>query len=125
VRSGRCGRSAAEVRSSRGGAGTASDDAGVERVAIALLRVRGSARAARPTCWALTARGTLERVQPRRRRCQPRGFLAAKGTNRWSFTLERRLPKGRYVLYSRATDYAGLSETTFTPGRNRVRFRLR
>jgi hypothetical protein len=97
--------------------GTAADAGGVRAVEIALVR-RGA------TCKQLTRAGTLKR--PRRGTCAPTRFLAANGTSSWTFRLSKRLPKGRYVLVSRATDAAGNRERTFTAARgNRVTFTVR
>ena len=56
--------------------------------------------------------------------CEPTTFLAAKGTTKWSYRLKRSLAKGRYVLYSRATDDGGQAETTFGAA-NRRQFTVR
>ena len=86
--------------------GTARDAEGtVARVDIAVIR-RGKA------CRVLGARGRLVKGTKRGGACAPR-FLKATGTNRWSFTLKRKLPKGRYVLLVRATDGQGKRETSF------------
>jgi len=105
--------------------GTARDaDDGVKRVDVALVQLLGGARAARKSCRALTSSGRLKRVAPVRGRCRPSIYLRAKGATKWSFTLRRRLPRGRYVLYSRATDKAGQRESGFKHG-NRRAFRVR
>jgi 6-phosphogluconolactonase (cycloisomerase 2 family) len=85
--------------------GTAS--AGVARVELSLVRLAGGARIARASCTVLTAHGRFHLLRLRRGRCTVSGFLRAKGTTRWSFTLRHRLPKGSYVLTVRAIDRAG------------------
>ena len=86
--------------------GTASDAEGtVSRVDIALIR-RGKA------CRVLGSSGRLVKGTKRGGACAPR-FLRARGTDRWSFRLERKLPKGRYTLLVRATDGQGKRETSF------------
>jgi DNA-binding beta-propeller fold protein YncE len=110
----------------RGFRGTASDDAGVRSVAVALVQLRGGARAAKRSCRVLGRGGTLRRrpANPRGR-CTRRTFLPARGTARWRFRLRRPLPPGRYALYSRATDTAGKREHSFSGrDRNRVLFRV-
>jgi 6-phosphogluconolactonase (cycloisomerase 2 family) len=97
--------------------GTASAPARVARVQIALERLDNGARAARrrkPSCEVLASSGRLKRKAASKGRCKPRGWLKATGTTAWSFRLKRRLPKGRYVLYSRAVDAAGKTESTFS-----------
>ena len=108
--------------------GTASDDRGVRTVHIALIRLVGGAKPAalRKRCHSLSSRGTLVTSRIRRGRCVIRGFLRARGTTSWSFRLKRRLPRGTYTLYSRATDSAGQRETVFSARRrNRVTFKVR
>lgn len=49
-----------------------------------------------------------------RRTCDTPLWLRAKGTSRWTFTLRKRLPRGRYVVYSRVVTRARAVETSFT-----------
>jgi virginiamycin B lyase len=96
--------------------GTASDDKGVARVDVAVLKLSGGARAAKrvkpkPACSQLTAAGKFIRVKPKGRRCSPTVFLRAKGTRRWSLKLPAALPAGSFVVYARATDTAGRQAT--------------
>jgi hypothetical protein len=61
---------------------------------------------------------------PNRPRCKH--WLPARGSSRWSFRLPRRLPQGRYDVYSRAISGEPEVEDGFTVrDRNLVRFRLR
>jgi hypothetical protein len=110
-------------------AGAQANRAAVARVDVALLRTTGGAvaTAARPRCrWLASARGRFRDVKPTRRRCDKPVWRRAKGTARWSFKLRKGLPKGRYVLYSRATNRAGVSESRFRAAdRNRLAFRVR
>jgi len=93
--------------------GTASDDRAVARVAVAVLKLAGGARASatkpkpRATCSQLTAAGTFARVKVKSGRCAPTTFLPAKGTTKWALKLPAALPAGSYVVYARATDTAG------------------
>lgn len=64
----------------KGFTGTASDDAGVAKVEVAVTK--GKAAPA---------------------------FKAAKGTSSWSFKLGKKLKKGTYTVHVRATDAAGLT----------------
>jgi hypothetical protein len=55
----------------------------------------------------------------------PQVWLTAKGTSKWSFKLKGVLPPGKYVVYARAVDGAGLAETSFSRMlRNRYGFRV-
>ena len=96
-------------------AGTARDNSGVDRVEVALGRRLPGGRCA----W--LGRGT--RLLPGR--CAEPRFLRARlsGGLRFTLRLGRLLPRGTYVLRSRAVDLGGQVERT-RPGRNAVSFRL-
>jgi hypothetical protein len=73
----------------------------------------------------LRSNGRFKRVKARRGRCSKPPFLRAKGTTSWSFKLKHRLPKGSYVLFSRAVDTTGKRETHFSTRRgNERKFRV-
>jgi hypothetical protein len=78
--------------------GTARDDHGVAMVEIALQRRKGS------SCSQLTSSG---RFSARGRCGAPTRWLRATGTTSWSFELTKRLPKGSYAVFARATDTGG------------------
>ena len=84
--------------------GGASDDRGVARVHVAVVR-----RGAR-SCRLLTS----TRLRWRTAACSKRRWLRANGTTIWRLTLNRALPRGRYIILSRATDTDGARETTFS-----------
>jgi len=91
--------------------GTASDDKGVRKVEIALQLKRGS------KCKQLTRGGTFAKQA----KCDaPTKFLAAKGTTKWSFKLRRKLKRGGYTLFARATDSAGQVQAGFTRANKRA-----
>jgi len=52
----------------------------------------------------VTSRGTLSK---RRTSCRKTTYISAKGATKWSLTLKRRLPKGRYQIWVRGIDAAG------------------
>ena len=55
--------------------------------------------------------------------CDTQRFLVAKGTDKWSFKLNKQLPKGSYKLYVRVTLTTGATQTTFdTSGGNLLAF---
>jgi uncharacterized delta-60 repeat protein len=114
-----------------GFSGTAADPDGngVKSVQIALVkRARGGtkakASAARLRCFALNSKLRFKRVKAKKNQC-PQVWLAVKGTSKWSFRLKGVLPPGKYVVFARAVDGAGLAETQFSRKlRNRYGFRV-
>jgi hypothetical protein len=48
-----------------------------------------------------------KRLARRAMRCSKHRWLPVRGTTHWSFRLPKRLPKGRYVIRTRAIDFAG------------------
>ena len=107
------------ARSWRTIAGTATDDHAIRRVRLSV--VRRSVVAGRLRCRALTPRSRWRTYRPAGRSCRPRFLLAARGTTKWSLRLKRRLPRARYTVASRATDYAGLRENRFSTTLGNVR----
>jgi hypothetical protein len=89
---------------------------GVKSVDIAVQSTDGG-------CRALTGpSGRFAQPAP----CTARKWLRATGTTSWRYELKRSLPKGRYRVYSRATDRGGLAESGWTKAdRNVVRFSVR
>ncbi len=115
--------------------GTADDpDGPLARVQVAVTKVvrggaKASARKGGPKCLAMkNARAKFKPAAAKgpkgKKRCQPR-WLAVKGTAKWGFKLKRDLAPGKYVVYVRAVDAAGLAETSFTrKAGNRYAFRV-
>jgi hypothetical protein len=104
----RAARRAARRRVLRGTAGDVG--CGIDRVTIAVARKH------RGRCRLLTPRRRLTH----RTSCARRRWLPVQGTTRWSFRLTRRLPKGVYVVRTRAIDFAGNVQP---PRRHRLRLR--
>ncbi len=78
--------------------GVAADvGCGLDRVEISVTRKRGK------KCRPLNARGRLAR----RSSCATRVWLPVTGGAKWSFRLRKRLPAGRYIVRTRAFDFAG------------------
>jgi hypothetical protein len=91
--------------------GTARDlGCGLDRVTISVLRKRHG------RCQNLKSNHRLGV----RSRCFKRHWLAVSGTTRWSFRLPKRLPPGRYLIRTRAVDFAGNVEIA---QRHRLRIR--
>lgn len=85
--------------------GTAADaDGKVAKVEIALVKLGKS-------CKQMTSKGKFVAAK----KCQPTRFLRAKGTSKWSYKLRKRLSKGKYRLYARATDNTGARQAGFSP----------
>lgn len=100
--------------------GTAEDGSGIERVQVALrmTRTNGSCRWFTGTRFASGL-------------CNAKRWKNASGTAEWTYRLADPLPKSirsaikHYTLYSRATDIAGNTESTFETARNANRFEIR
>ena len=96
--------------------GLAKDDHQVVRVEVAIQTKRAGNR-----CRQLQHNLRFSRE----RHCgKPRVFFKATGTTHWKWRLGKRLPRGYYVLYARATDNAGQQQVDF-PTRARRPFRIR
>lgn len=78
--------------------GTARDvGCGVAMVTVSILRAHGKG------CQIVTAKGRLGHTGS----CRARRFVMAGGTTRWRLALPKRLPRGTYVIRTRAIDFAG------------------
>lgn len=94
--------------------GTSTDDRGVSRVELAIVRKSGG------KCRQLTARGRFAALS----KCAaPSSFLKARGTRSWSLKV-RRLPKGSYTVFARAVDTIGQKQGGFSPA-NKKAFKVR
>jgi hypothetical protein len=95
---------------------------GVRRVDVAIQRLGG-----RGCRWVASTNGGIRKVKPGvRRACDQPVWLTATGTHRWHLTLAGKLPKGRYVLLTRAVQAEELAEHDFSAkDHNRIRFRVR
>jgi hypothetical protein len=95
--------------------GTARDTGcGVAMVTLSVARLHGK------RCEYLTSRRKLSRAV----KCGHSHFLVASGTNHWSLALPRSLPRGTYLVRTRAIDFAGNVQRLAT-GRHIHRLRLR
>ena len=100
--------------------GSASGSFGVDSVDVALVRVTAA------KCWyLLSTRPAFRKRAAHKGKCSALAWRRATGAGSWRLTLKRRLPVGRYVLYSRAS-VQGMTEAIGKPGaRNRVAFTVR
>jgi hypothetical protein len=108
--------------------GTASNGRarGVRAPMLRLARVEIAVRkAAGKTCrWLSSSAGDLHKVP--RSGCDDPVWIRAKGTRDWRLRLRRKLPAGRYTLFTRAITRNGVTEGSFRfADRNMLRFRLR
>jgi hypothetical protein len=95
--------------------GTASDDKGVTKVEIALQSKKGA------KCKQMVKSGKFVKEA----KCEaPTKWLKAKGTTKWSYKLKKKLAKGSYTVFARATDTAGQVQAGFTPA-NRRSFKVK
>jgi hypothetical protein len=96
--------------------GTAAYPKGVAKVGLGVAGFKGGAKpaiVAAKRCTQLTAAsGAFKTVKLTKGFCAPIKFLTAKGTTSWKLTLKRRLKKGTYVLFVRATGAGGGPTTT-------------
>lgn len=86
----------------KGFGGTATDDGAVAKVEVGLLQVKGK------KCKQLTS--TSAKFAKSKSCSAPTKFLKAKGTSSWSLKLRKKLPKGRYVVFAKATDDKGVAQ---------------
>jgi uncharacterized delta-60 repeat protein/uncharacterized repeat protein (TIGR01451 family) len=113
---GASGRGSRHVRASDFEPGLAR----LRRVDVAILR-----RSSRGCQWLRERRARFRSFPAEDGRCPPRIWLQARGTRRWRLALARRLAPGRYTVYTRAVNGAGVAETEFSRGdRNLRSFRV-
>lgn len=103
--------------SKRSFSGTATDDKGVARVEVALVKAGKKGK-----CTQLTS--TKRKFGKLGKCAAPTKYLTAKGTTSWSLTLRKPLKKGRYTLYARAVDSAGQAQAGYAAA-NRRAFKIR
>jgi hypothetical protein len=104
-----------------GGAGARASQARPPQARIAKVEVAVARRTGSTCRWLRNARGRFTRGT-----CDAPVWLRAKGTARFSYRVIKRLPRGHYLVFSRATNRGGASEGRFTAERrNRKALRLR
>lgn len=100
--SAKAGRSAARSHVLRGHAGDVG--CGVAMVTISLSRTHGK------RCQPVTASGRLGHTGS----CKAQRFLVATGTRSWRLNLPKALPRGTYLVRTRAIDFAGNVQSVHT-----------
>jgi hypothetical protein len=93
----------AKSKSFKSISGTAADNSAVTKVEIAVVKGKGS------SCQSMTSSGKFTKAK-----CSAPKFLAAKGTTKWSYKLKKKLKKGTYLVFVRATDDGGATQTSKT-----------
>ncbi len=84
-----------------GGAAVARPKGKVDRVRVAVKRLRPGSK-----CEHLTRSGRLSRLGS----CAPTHWLRAQGTSFWHYRIRKALPAGHYRLHRQAIDAAGNRE---------------
>ena len=103
------------------GRGVKKSQLKVKSVEIAVLRSGTGCR------WLSSLRGDLSVVDAGPKgRCDAPMWVKATGTKKWVVALRRKLPAGRYTLFSRAVLANGVAEARFTRAdHTRISFRIR
>jgi hypothetical protein len=71
--------------------------------------------------WIRDRRGHTKQTPKFLGSCGPTVWLTAKGTRHWRLKLRKRLPRGRYLLFARALNRAGVSDNHFSRSRHNER----
>lgn len=91
---------------------------GAKAVDVAVLRLRRGAHvsARKYVCeWLKNRRAKFVPGHASKSRClRPAAMLRAKGADSWELELQRALPKGRYLLFTRAVGENGAYEVSFS-----------
>jgi hypothetical protein len=103
------------------GRGVRKSQLKVKSVEIAVRRIGSTCR------WLSSVRGDLQVVDAGpKRRCDAPVWVKATGKKKWVVKLRRKLPAGRYTLFSRAVLANGVAEARFSRGdHTRIAFRVR
>ncbi|MBJ7353552.1 MAG: delta-60 repeat domain-containing protein [Thermoleophilaceae bacterium] len=91
--------------------GTAGPSGQIARVEIALQRVdKRLLKRERHCLWLRSSRAKFTKNRSQRGKCLSPRWLRVNGTDTWSFSLMKALPKGNYVLHVRATTKDGVPQ---------------
>jgi hypothetical protein len=97
---------------------------GVRKRMLRLAYVEIAVRKAGGCRWLSSSAGDLRKVA--RGECDDPVWVRVNGTSDWSLRLRRKLPDGRYTLFTRAVTRNGVSEGRFGFGDgNKLKFRVR
>lgn len=86
----------------------------VARVEIAIRRIDAKQLKKKRCVWIASSSTRVRKVKDRSKKCEKQVWLRATGRAPWSFKLKKKLPVGKYVVYSRATLIDGTTETSFS-----------
>ena len=83
-------------------------------VDVAVLSLRTAPGASRTCRWLANSRAQFRSIPARNGLCSTAIWLRATGTRHWRYALEKRLPPGRYIAYSRAGNKANAVQNVFS-----------
>lgn len=95
-------------------AGTAGPAGQVAKVEIALRKIDKRALKRKRCLWLKSNKAKFVKTKAKGKKCLTPRFIAAAGTESWTYKLRRKLAKGKYKLYVRTTLTNGAAHTTFT-----------
>jgi hypothetical protein len=118
-----------QVDESRPRAVVAASGSAVRSVQVAALSIGRGAKPATASCtWLSNTHGQLVKKAPLNGTCSDAVWIKAKITRahrgkplQWSLKLAKPMPKGRYIIYVRATDASGISTFRFSAQRHNMR----
>lgn len=95
--------------------GTAGPTGKVKKVQIALLRVNPRLIKKENHClWLRSSKSKFTKKRATKGKCVSQHWLRTRGKEYWAYTMRRRLPRGKYVLYVRVTAIDGTVQTKRT-----------
>jgi hypothetical protein len=95
-------------------AGTAAGD-GLSKVQIAVLRNDSKLLKKHKRCQQMTSnKAKLKKYKAVKKKCVPSKWLTTTGTTAWSYALKKPLTPGKYTLYVRSLNSAGVPQATPT-----------
>jgi uncharacterized delta-60 repeat protein len=94
--------------------GTAAGD-GLAKVQISVLKRDSKLLKKKRRCLHLSSsRAKLSTYKAVKKKCVPKKWLNASGTTSWSYKLKKTLKPGKYTLYVRSLNTAGVAQATLT-----------
>jgi uncharacterized delta-60 repeat protein len=94
--------------------GTAAGD-GLAKVQISVLKKDSKLLNKKRRCLQLSSsRAKLSKFKAVKKKCVPKKWLNATGTASWSYKLKKALKRGKYTLFVRSVNTAGVAQATPT-----------
>jgi uncharacterized delta-60 repeat protein len=95
-------------------AGTAAGD-GLAKVQISVLKTDSKLLKKKKRCLQLSSnKAKLKKYKAVKKKCAPVKWLTATGTTSWSYKLKKALTPGKYTLYVRSLNAAGVAQSAPT-----------